>query len=728
MTKSAQPADPTSCDQEPIHIPGSIQPHGILLAIDPETATVIQVAGETERLLGRTVTQILNEPVGEVLGSDPAMLIQSSSNGPLAEPVFLGSISVPAASRMLDVVAHRRDGLLILEMEPAEAHRDSAARMLAKLHAISTELETQLDLTRLCRAAAREMRSLIGFDRVMIYRFLEDKSGCVVAEAKIAELAPFLNHHYPASDIPRQARALYVRSPVRLIPDVNYAPAPLIPALCPATNEPLDMSDCWLRSVSPTHIQYLKNMGVAASMSISIVIEGTLWGLIACHHASPKQVPYELREASKHVGQILSQLIRARQEASHHTETLRLSSTRDELSWTLARSEAVDKALLEHGPALFTLIPADGAAIRFGEEVLCIGHAPPEAEVKKLTAWIMNSSRPDPYATDVLAERYGPASDPAFQMAGILATVVSRETPLVLMWFRAEYVQTINWAGNPHKPVEPGTNLGTLTPRKSFDAWQETVRNRSRAWSSAEVNGVRKFRDTVFDLLQRQRLRELNLQLRRTLSDKEELLEQKNLRMQEVNHRVQNSLHLVNSMLSIQERETSDPTIRSHFEEARQRIIAVSTVHQRLWRSDQIQNVEFGTYLRELRDGLVEVWGRSWDQHVTIHAPPILLPTDRAIILALVITELLTNAIKYAYPEGVGPIDVTVQEQVRATIRVTVADCGGGMPSETRRSGFGSRLTKTLISQLEGDIEIMTNASGTRVILTVPHSMHTDAP
>jgi len=304
MTETAQPADPTSCDQEPIHIPGSIQPHGILLAIDPETATVIQVAGETERLLGRTVTQILNEPVGEVLGSDPAMLIQSSSNGPLAEPVFLGSISVPAGSRMLDVVAHRRDGLLILEMEPAEAHRDSAARMLAKLHAISTELETQLDLTRLCRTAAREMRSLIGFDRVMIYRFLEDKSGCVVAEAKIAELAPFLNHHYPASDIPRQARALYVRSPVRLIPDVNYVPAPL----CPATNEPLDMSDCWLRSVSPTHIQYLKNMGVAASMSISIVIEGTLWGLIACHHASPKQVPYELREASKHVGQILGQL------------------------------------------------------------------------------------------------------------------------------------------------------------------------------------------------------------------------------------------------------------------------------------------------------------------------------------------------------------------------------------------------------------------------------------
>ena len=726
MADVTLPIDLTQCDQEPIHVPGSIQPHGILLVVDPATSRVLQAAGATDRLLGRALSRVLGAPLEDVLGPAAAALVRSPRTSPASEPIYLGSVIPPGGSGSLDLLTHERDGLVVLELEPAAPSRDSAAQMLAKVTAIGAALEAAPDLARLCQAAAREVRRLIGFDRVMVYRFLEDGAGCVVAEDKLPELPPFLNHHYPASDIPRQARALYVRNPVRVIPDRDYAPAPLVPAACPATGQPLDMSDCILRSVSPVHVQYLGNMGVAASMSVSILRDGALWGLIACHHTKPKPVPYELREACKHVGQMLAQQIRAREDADLHMERLRLSAACDELMRTLARADAVEPVLFERCAELRSLIPADGAAILLGGDLASVGHVPAEEQIRELAAWALRLPEIDPYATDRLSERYRPASDYAASASGLLSTVVSREAPLLLMWFRAERIEVVNWAGNPHEPAAPGADLGILTPRKSFELWKETVRGRARPWSLAEIETARRLRDAVFDLRQRRKLRDLNAELRRTLSDKEELLVQKDLLMREVNHRVQNSLQLVNAMLSLQAREALEPQVKAHFDEAQRRIMAVSMVHQRLWRSDQIQTVDFAAYLRELCEGLVEAWGRPWASHLKIHAAPVLVPTDQAIVLALMVVELLTNAVKYAYEGEAGPIEVTVREEGQQAIRVTVADYGTGMRSEARPSGLGSRLTRALAAQLGGRIDVATSAKGTRVTFTAPLAARRD--
>jgi two-component system, chemotaxis family, sensor kinase Cph1 len=717
-----EPADLTNCDREPIHIPGSIQPHGVLLVVDPTTEVVLQAAGDAAGTLAAKRPP-LGAPVAELLGAGLEEMVRSAGVAGLGgAPLHLGAVR-PAAARGadIDVLAHTRDGLAVLELEPAAPDRLSAARVLAGIGAAVAALEAAPDLIGVCEAAAREVRRLTGFDRVMVYRFLEDNSGSVVAEHRADDQPPFLNHRYPASDIPKQARELYLRNPIRIIPDVGYAPAPLAPPLCPATGLPLDMSDCALRSVSPVHVQYLKNMGVAASMSVSVVRGGALWGLVACHHRTPKRVPYELREACMRIGQALAQRIAVWEAAEAHLQAQRLAAARDGVLSALAGAEDVERALADHVSDLRTVVPSDGAAVWHRGSVAGAGRRSSDNRIRALAEWLLREGAPDPFATDRLAEHHPPASAYRARASGLLAAAVSREEdPLVLLWFRAERTEEVEWAGNPHQPVEPGSDPGTLNPRRSFELWRETVRGRSRPWSGSELEAARRFRDRVSDLRRRQRLAELNQELRRALSEKDELLAQKDLLMREVHHRVQNGLQLVNSMLRLQEREAADPAVAAHLAEACRRLTAVALVHQRLRRSDQVRSVDFGGYLAELRDGLVDVWGAAWDRHVRIIAVPVALPTKAAVVLALVVTELLTNAAKHAYGGEPGPIEVTVAVESGSAIRIAVGDRGTGVGGGEQSAGFGTRLMRALLAQLGGAIVVEDNEPGLRAVLEVP--------
>ncbi len=718
MPEFASTVDLSNCDREPIHIPGSIQPHGILLVVEPATFRILQVAGDTENILGREISALLDRTIADVVGAYPASLLNQGRGTP--EPRYLGSFVAPGNGRgLLDFTSHYRDGILILEIEPSSSRAQTAAEVLSEVRGTASEFERAPDLPRLLQSASREARRLTGFDRVMIYRFLHDGAGSVVAEDKIDALDPFLHHRYPAADIPKQARALCLQNLIRVIPDANYTPAPLIPALNPQTNAPLDMSECALRSVSPIHLQYLGNMGVRASMSVSIVVDGALWGLIAFHHTSPKLVPYELREVCKHVGQILSQQVKAREQDELHHERLGLAAAREELVDDLSKVRAIEQALLERSGELQRVLPADGVAVLFGDRVSSTGHAPSEGQIRELAEWLLNTATFDPYVTNSLVRQHAPAAAYGAEASGLLATVVSREEPLMLLWFRVEQLEAINWAGNPHKTAELGTEVGTLTPRKSFAIWKEIVHNQSRPWSTAEADAARRLGRALFRLLQQQRMIELNVQLRRTLSDKEALLVQKDLLMQEVNHRVQNSLQLVNAMLNLQARQAGGEQLKAHFDEASRRILAISMVHERLWRSDHIQSVDFGSYLEELRDGLVETWGPAWVGHIKVHGRSILVPTSTAVVLALVIIELLTNAVKYAYGGRPGPIDVKLRE-APGDLHVIVQDQGIGVGGEPSHIGLGSRLTRALVDQLEGELRVTTDAPGTSIHLSVP--------
>ncbi|MGA0607500.1 histidine kinase dimerization/phosphoacceptor domain -containing protein [Phenylobacterium sp. VNQ135] len=704
----SEPLDLDACAREPIHIPGSIQPHGVMLVADATTQEVSHAAGDVAGRLG--LSRWLGESLGAVLG-DPlaarvAQVTQSSAPGGYAGRLV-------RQGGTFDVLAHVSGDWLIVELEPAEGEGLPAAALLAQLEAAAAAFERAPNLQALCDRAAIEFRRLTGFDRVMIYRFLEEDAGSVLAESAAQDMPSFLNHRFPGSDIPAQARALYVRNLVRVIPDVSYHPAPLIPAW--NRSEPLDMSDCALRSVAPVHMQYLRNMGVGASASISIVRDGTLWGLIACHHRTPMAMPYDIRAGARALAGGLARQVRAKEEAEGYRERMRLRGLEDEATARFVRIGGLE-AHLDAGLAdLKRMLDSDGVAALRGETLHLEGVCPPPGAVRSLARWAL-AEAPELVVTDRLPTVFPEAEAYAAQASGVLGMVVASEEPFVLLWFRAEQPEVVNWAGNPHKAVGLGPGE-VLTPRSSFEAWRETVCGRSRRWTLAEIDAVLRLREALLEARGRRRLVDLNRQLGHALDEKEALLLQKEVLLREVNHRVQNSLQLVSSFLGLQSRDAGDAMLTTAFDEARRRLSAVALVHRRLYRSDQIETVDLARYFEELIADMASSMGEEWDGAIHLDALPILAPTDRAVTLGLVVTELVINANKYAYGGAAGRIEVSVGE-ARGVLTVSVADHGRG--KHTPREGFGSRMMSAMVRQLGGEIAYQDNRPGLRAVLTVP--------
>lgn len=497
-----------ACDREPIHVPGAIQPHGLLLVVDETTDHILQAAGDATAVLDFR-GPVQGNTLQAVLGVSLADLTDRGETVLLHKPTCLGKV-VAFGDRELIITAHLADGAVVVEANPSAPHA-STAKTLASIRSSTERIGGATTLIEACNLAAQEVRRITGYDRVMVYQFLADGSGSVIAEAKDDHLAPFLNHRYPASDIPQQARDLYRNNPIRIIPDIGYTPAPLVPALRPTTNRPLDMGHSILRSVSPVHIQYLKNMGVGASVSVSLLSDGELWGLIACHNMTARFVSYEMQEICMHVGQILSQQITARKESDSYRMARELGVARDKVMRLLIGADDPGALLFTLCPELQAIVPSHGVAVSRKGTVVMGGHVPTESQVIELTAWLERRLLGiDLFSTDQLSEEYPAAKTFASEACGLLATMLPGDDPTILMWFRAEQVEEINWAGNPHKPAEPGTGFGSLSPRKSFATWRETVRGRSRPWEAVEIESVQGFTPRAAFVVQQKKIRHLN--------------------------------------------------------------------------------------------------------------------------------------------------------------------------------------------------------------------------
>lgn len=702
--------DLEACAREAIHIPGSIQPHGVMLVADRTRQEICAGAGDVAGLLGRDAW--IGRTLGEVLGDRLAERVAQATQSGVAGG-YAGELQL-AAGRY-DVSAHCDGERLMVEIEPGLASPLPANVLLGQLEAAGAAFERAPNLKALCERAAIEFRRLTGFDRVMIYRFLDEDVGAVLAEDAAEGMPSFLNHHFPGSDIPAQARALYVRNLVRVIPDVAYVPAPLEPPWRDPV--PLDMSDCALRSVAPVHMQYLRNMGVGASASISIVKDGLLWGLIACHHQTPKLMPFDIRAAARTLAGGLARQVRAKEDAESYRERLRLRGLEDELNVRFARGGGLDNNLADGVRDLRRMLDADGVAALRAGQLHMEGVHPSESRVLELARWVLSRGQ-EPTVTDRLPEVFPAAADYAAQASGLLGLTVAVDEPFVVLWFRAEQVEVVNWAGNPHKAMQMGPGE-TLTPRASFDAWSQTVRARSRRWTLAEIDAALRLRETLLEARGHRRILELNGRLTEALGEKEGLLEQKEMLLKEVNHRIQNSLQLVSSFLGLQSRAVGDPSLHEAFEEARRRLQAVALVHRRLYRADQIETVDLARYFEELIADMNDSMGAEWAGKISVDASPVLAPTDRAVTLGLVVTELVINANKYAYGGAPGPIHVSLEEH-RANLRVIVADHGRGRAEP--KEGFGSRMMNAMVRQLSGVLTFGDNKPGLRAILTAPVS------
>ncbi|RAU96049.1 histidine kinase [Mycobacterium colombiense] len=502
------PIDLDNCAREPIHIPGSIQPRGVLAVVHEPAFEVRQVSANVADLLDRPVEAVLGRHLSALLGSEQAARIERTAQtfGSLRQnnPLEL-TIEVAGESRAFDAILHREPGgVLLVELEIAYGERPfSFPNTYQAVRGAVEELNRAATLTELYAIAARAVRDLTGFDRVMVYRYDEEYNGEVVAECKRDDLNSFLGLHYPSTDIPAQARALYEKNWIRLISDVDYAPAPLVPSIDPASSTPLDLTYATLRSVSPIHIEYLQNMGVHASMSISLLRQGRLWGLIACHHyTGPHLPPFGTRAAAEFLGSTLSLRLVDRFEDEQLHKRLAAQAILAKLTAaTLDDGEPLSAALLG-APDLLDLVPADGVVVDIGGDFRARGSVPPPEVVAAIAAWAREVD--DEIASSECLSRALPELELDPQVAaGALA--LNLPDGQYAIWFRREVLRSVDWGGDPYNKsiaISEGDQY-RLSPRKSFDRWREIVHGRSEPWSPSETDSAGSLRRHLVESLYR---------------------------------------------------------------------------------------------------------------------------------------------------------------------------------------------------------------------------------
>ncbi len=502
-------ADLSNCERELIHLAGSVQPHGALLVLREPGLTVVQASANTAAVLGPSVAQLLERPLVE-LGGDLAAQVAGLAAGSLAEPVALQCQAAPdGRPRRLEAMLHRHPGGgLVLELEavdPPAAGAPPAIHLapeaLGSLLAAGVQRFTAAaSLDTLADSVVQVFRELTGHDRVMVYKFDPDGHGKIIAEARDPRLESLLGHHYPATDIPQRARALYLQNRVRVLADVHYEPQALQPALLPLTGQPLDMSMCGLRSMSPLHLQYLKNMGVTATLVASLVRGGKLWGLVAAHHYSPRPVRASVRAAADLLAEVASTRITAIENYAHAQVALMVRRLEQRLIEATATEGDWRLALFLNPRTLLQPLDASGAALFHDGEILSSGEVPSTPELRALRDWVDAQPPDSPFACSSVGQAHAPLASLTPTAAGVMAVKLSTTRPDYLMWFRKEQLLSVTWAGNPAKPTV-GDDPLMLSPRRSFDAWSEIVRGTAVPWSAAERVMARAVGTALVDII-----------------------------------------------------------------------------------------------------------------------------------------------------------------------------------------------------------------------------------
>lgn len=500
-------ADLTNCERELIHLAGSVQPFGVLLTLQGDSFTIVQASANTGALLGVPAQALLGQPLG-VLSRDAAARVAGiGAASDLVEPVPLKcellSHGEPAG---FEGTVHRvRPDLLVLELEPLvspaiETVDYNGQQLLDHLGDSIQRFSAASNINVLADTVVKRLRDMVGYDRVMVYKFDPDGHGKIIAEARNPRLESLLGHHYPATDIPQRARELYIRNRLRVLADVNHEPAALVPRQLPDTHDELDMSMCHLRSMSPLHLQYLRNMGVTATLVISLVREGRLWGLIACHHYSPRNLRMSVRVACEMLAEVIATRIAAIENYVHAQVAIQVRRLEQRLIEATSTEGDWRLALFRNPHTLLQPLGATGAALIHEGEILTTGEVPSTPELRALTQWV-HGQQGDGLFSCASVARANPALDSLTPTAsGVLAVKLSAARADYLMWFRKEQLLTVTWAGDPTKAVV-GNDPMELSPRRSFAAWSEIVRGTALAWTSTEIALARAFGNSLVDII-----------------------------------------------------------------------------------------------------------------------------------------------------------------------------------------------------------------------------------
>lgn len=738
----------TNCEQEPIHIPGSIQPHGFLLGLTESDFVIDFCSANCEDYTGLPHNTLLGKSFGETFGNDTVNIL----NGYISNGQMLSSslLRLTLGGKEFLCTVHKSNGIYILEAEPVNANNQKVSDVYDQTSQFLLYMHDTHTLKELCQLVANGTREITGYDRVMIYRFDKDYNGEVIGESVRDDLEPFLGLHYPHTDIPPQARDLYMQNLLRLIADVNYTPVPIY-TIDDAAGKNLDLSLSILRSTSPIHVQYLHNMGVGATLTISLIYKKKLWGLIACHHYSPKNLTPEIRLAAQLQGHFITSQIDLRQS----TEEYEISrKTHEELqkvnTFSLTGKDAGKFDDLVKTEGILELCNASGIAILFNGAVYKAGLTPENDEVQNMANWLAVHTHNDTFNTDKLADFFPDRPDMCGQTSGLIYHSLDMDSNNCIMWFRPETITEVNWAGDPNKAIVKDKN--GLSPRNSFKLWKETVSCTSKPWQKPEIATAASYANS----LQRQ----INLLMMSQEEEKHrklsELLKDTNSELENINwistHDLQEPLRkiqVISSRILSKEKEISegvqDAIQRMNVSASRMQTLLVDILkYTRLKHTDDaFENVDLTILINELRDEMGETIN---EKSTTIHSDE--LPTVKGVpfLLKQLFSNLITNSIKYTAagrnPEiniTTSPVPMTYNgEDSRFYNVIHVSDNGIGFEpqfaesifniftklhatSEYKGSGVGLALCKKIMQNHNGYITAVSAlGEGTTISMYFP--------
>ena len=702
MSSTVSEVDLTSCDREPIHQLGDIQPFGAMLVVSTDNlvAHFSQNAGaflglegiaqgaRLDDLLPPETLQAMQEAATRLEGADDT------------ERLFGLAIGADTAKHF-DCSLHRSGGQLVLEFEAHDPagfgnHIASIRPMMAGLDSIDTVGE-------LCNAAAKRLKALLGFDRVMVYQFHPDGSGEVIAEAREREIESFAGLRYPKSDIPQQARELYLRNRLRIIANVMDTPVPIVPGK-QFDGEPIDLSLSTLRAVSPIHIEYLRNMGVRASLSISIVVRGRLWGLFACHHYQPRALAFSNRTAAEVFSQMFSlTLDRALYDQDASRKALG-QNLHERLMTRLAEGVSLRDTLSQVGSTIGDTIPHDGASVFIDGEYVATGHAPSEDEFRQILPSLQSSPAGRILATSELSSRIDAAGAFAARATGALIIPVSRSPRDFFVLWRRELKQVVTWAGNPDKPVE---SEGRISPRKSFEAWQQTVEGRSAEWTQHELDLAETLRITLLEVILR--LTDSAAQDRKRAGEHQDLL------IAELNHRVRNILNLIRGLVNQSRHEAGDAVTLTKLIGGR--IGALAAAHDNLTRD------QWGpTSLKKLIADEANAYLGSALDRLDLQGRDVLVVPQAYTVLTLVLHEMITNSAKYgSLSDQTGDLMISLDRKDNGDLELKWRERGGPPVQAPKRQGFGTTIIeKSIPHELQGEADVNFALGGLEARFVVP--------
>lgn len=700
MTSQVQQVDLTNCDREPIHIPGNIQPHGCLFACDSAMRTVLRHSVNCGEMLGIS-GEIIGQPIENFLGNTVvhdlrnALTVTANSS----RPAMLPKVTLPSGAAF-DIAIHRYKSVSIIELEPAS----DEAQPLHTAQLMIDRIREADNVDSLISRTTRLVKAMLGYDRVMVYRFEQDGAGKVISEAKQPALESFLGQYFPASDIPQQARVLYLKNTLRIISDSNGARVAIEPELDPS-GEPLDLSFAHLRSVSPIHCEYLRNMGVSASMSISIINDGELWGLIACHHYSPRVLPMAMRIAAEMFGEFFSLHLQALKQKKKLATAHDAHASLDKFLRLAAHHNNIEELLVENLPDFSRLLPCDGVAVWMNDRWSSVGYAPPESAAPLLGRLVNSVSEGRVWATHSLINHLPEAEFMSDDIAGVLAVPLSQVKNDYLLFFRRELVQTLNWGGNPDKSYETGPLGDRLTPRKSFALWKETVHKQAQPWTDEDRQIAEAARVALVEVAFRHS--ELMAGERAQAEVRQRMLNE------ELNHRVKNVLAIIKSLVGNPTQEGR--TLQEYVSALKGRIQALSFAH------DQVVRGEGGGMLRDLLDAELSPH-RSPDSEIVAHGPGVLLDSRAFSVMALVLHELATNAAKYgALAQAGGKLTILWELNDVGDCVISWKEAVPGTVTAPTRTGFGSALiSRSVPYDLGGKSKVTYQSHGIEAEILLP--------